>query len=404
MLHPKYAGRDALHDQIRGALDFYHPRCVDPSGGFYHQFAEDGTRTDDRRRSLIMSCRFIFVHALGHELFGAPRFADAVQHGTQFLYRHHRNPDTLGYANVIAFEDGRASIVDGDNVTYGLIFAVLAYAMAIRAGYTEAGPWLEELVETLETRVYEPDHRLYADQASADWSRTLHYRGQNANMHACEAMLFAYEATKDGWYLDRARSIAGRIAFDLSEANPEGEVWEHFHSDWTPDFTYNEDDHSEPQRPFGYLSGHQTEWAKLLIMLNRHDPREAYVDRAVALFDHAMTWAWDGEHGGLFYSRRPNGAIYEADKHQWTHAESIAAAGLLFAQTGEARFADWHNRLWDYADRHLLDHERGGWFRMLDSQNRRVGAPRGEPEPDYHNIGACFELLRGTARPEGSPQ
>lgn len=397
-----YTDKNFLLGQIDAALGFYLPRAKDPSGGFYHQFGEDRTMTDPRRRSLIMSARFVFTTAIGHELFGRSADYDAMIHAVRFLRDHHRNPDTLGYANILSFEDGKAIITDGDNVTYGLIFVVLAYAMALRAGMTEAGGYLEEITTTLETRVFEAEHGLYADQNNADWSRTLPYRGQNANMHACEAMIYAYEATKDRWYLRRAQGIAQRIAFDLPNAAPDGEVWEHYHSDWSHDMTYNEDDHSEPQRPFGYLSGHQTEWAKLLLLLNRLDTNSDYINRAVGLFDTSVAWAWDDAKGGLFYSKRPDGRIYDSDKHQWTHAESLAAAGLLAAETGEPRFMQWHDRLWDFADRHLIDHKRGGWFRMCSSDNAKTGAGRGEPEPDYHNIGACYELLRAWERAKGA--
>lgn len=389
-----YSDKGFLLSQIDGALKFYLPRARDPGGGYFHQFAEDGTMTDPQRRSLIMSARFVFTAALGYELFGRQSDYDAMVHAVAFLREHHRNPETLGYANILSFENGKARIVDGDNVTYGLIFVILAYAMAVRAGMTEAGACLEEIVGTLEQRVFEAGHGLYADQNTADWSHTLPYRGQNANMHACEAMIYAHEATRDRWYLTRAQSIAQRIAFDLPQATPNGEVWEHYHADWSHDMTYNEDDHSEPQRPFGYLSGHQTEWSKLLLLLNRVEPRDAYVSRACELFDKAMGWAWDERRGGLYYSKRPGGEIYDADKHQWTQAESLAAAGLLSVETGEARFAEWHDRLWRYAEQNLFDTARGGWFRMLNADNRKVGAGRGEPEPDYHNIGASYELLR----------
>ncbi|MEC7760694.1 MAG: AGE family epimerase/isomerase [Pseudomonadota bacterium] len=389
-----YSDKTFLLNQIDGAYGFYLPRAKDPSGGFFHQFAEDGTMTDPLRRSLIMSSRYVFTTSLAHELFGRPGDLDAMRHAVAFLRDHHRNPETGGYANILSFKDGKAEVVDSDNVTYGLIFVILAYAMAVRAGMTEAGAYLEEIVATLESRVFEAEHGLYADQNNVDWTKTLPYRGQNANMHACEAMIYAYEATRDGWYLDRAQGIAQRIAFDLPKAVPGGEVWEHYASDWSHDMTYNEDDHSEPQRPFGYLSGHQTEWTKLLLLLNRFDPKTAYVERAAELFDKAMEWAWDGEKGGLFYSKRPDGSIYDADKHQWTQAESLAAAGLLSVETGEARFGEWHDRIWAYAEANFFDTKNGGWLRMLSPANEKVGAGRGEPEPDYHNIGACYELLR----------
>ena len=43
------------------------------------------------------------------------------------------------------------------------------------------------------------------------------YRGQNANMHACEAALWAFEATgKIDPYLNRARTLAHSVAKNLA--------------------------------------------------------------------------------------------------------------------------------------------------------------------------------------------
>ena len=42
---------------------------------------------------------------------------------------------------------------------------------------------------------------------TADWTQESSYRGQNANMHACEALIAAFEATNEQKYLDRALAI-----------------------------------------------------------------------------------------------------------------------------------------------------------------------------------------------------
>ncbi|MFO7791068.1 MAG: OmpA family protein, partial [Bacteroidales bacterium] len=53
------------------------------------------------------------------------------------------------------------------------------------------------------------------------------YRGQNANMHTCEAMLAAYEATGERRYLDRAREVAHALTVRLA-AETDGLLWEHY--------------------------------------------------------------------------------------------------------------------------------------------------------------------------------
>ena len=89
-------------------------------------------------------------------------------------------------------------------------------------------------------------HTRVLDCAAGDGTAIAAYRGQNANMHMCEAMLAAYEATGEDQYLDRAELLAQRICIDLADQS-DGLIWEHYRSDWTHDWDYNRDD---PQNLF----------------------------------------------------------------------------------------------------------------------------------------------------------
>jgi mannose/cellobiose epimerase-like protein (N-acyl-D-glucosamine 2-epimerase family) len=44
-------------------------------------------------------------------------------------------------------------------------------------------------------------------------------------------------------------------------------VWVHHHEAWTPDWQCNRDDRSNIFRPWGFQTGHLTEWTKLLLQL-----------------------------------------------------------------------------------------------------------------------------------------
>lgn len=379
-----------LLDHVRATMAFYHPRCIDRArGGFFHFFRDDGSIYDADTRHLVSSTRFVFNYAMAFRRFGDPAYQEAARHGVAFLRAAHLNPATGGYAWLLS-KDG---VLDGTNHCYGLAFVVLAYARALQAGIAEAGDYLEETWRLMERHFWSEADGLYRDEISADWGTVSPYRGQNANMHSCEAMLAAYEASGERKYLDRAEQLARRVTVDLA-AQADGLVWEHYDTGWRPDWDYNRDDPKHLFRPWGFQPGHQTEWAKLLLILDGHRPADWLLPKARHLLDTALARAWDGEHGGICYGFAPDGAICDGDKYFWVQAESFAAAARLAQRTGDAAYWDWYDRIWAYSWAYMIDHRYGAWFRILDRENRKYSdekSPAGKT--DYHTMGACYDVL-----------
>jgi len=401
---PDFRSPGFLRSHIARTMAFYHPHALDPAGGFFHYFRDDGSVYDASHRHLVSSTRFVFNHAMAARLFGMPCDVEAARHGLRYLRDVHRDPASGGYAWTI--RDGVPE--DRTNHTYGLAFVLLAYATALKAGIAEAAPWLDETWALLESHAWDADAGLYRDEADADWHYS-DYRGQNANMHMCEAMLAAYEAGHDDRYLDRALLLADHMT-RRQAAKADGLVWEHYDRDWNVDWDYNRDDPKHLFRPWGFQPGHQTEWTKLLLTLDGHlrargNAHDWLVPTARHLFDTAVARAWDDRNGGLFYGFAPDGSVCDDDKYFWVQAESIAAAARLAVATGDARYWDWYDRIWGYAWQHFIDHQYGAWYRILDRDNRKYGddkSPAGKT--DYHTMGAChdvLQLLRDTA--QGDP-
>jgi mannose/cellobiose epimerase-like protein (N-acyl-D-glucosamine 2-epimerase family) len=389
---PDFRSREFLLRHVQQTMAFYHPRCIDPAGGFFHFFRDDGEIYDRRARHLVSSTRFVFNYSMAWQQFRLPEYQDAVRHGLKFLRAVHRDPATGGYAWLL--EDGVA--VDRTNHCYGLAFVVLAYSKAIEAGVDEARAYLDETWELMERHFWEPQHGLYADEASADWQLS-DYRGQNANMHSCEALLAAYEATQEPRYLQRAALLADNMV-NRQAALADGLVWEHYRRDWTPDWDYNKGDRSNIFRPWGYQPGHQVEWAKLLLILDRHAPADWHLPRARELFDASVPLSWDAEHGGLIYGFDREGQRYDGDKYFWVQAETFATAALLAARSGDDTYWQWYERIWDYSWRHMIDHVHGAWYRILSHDNCHYSnekSPAGKT--DYHTMGACYEVLKVVA-------
>jgi mannose/cellobiose epimerase-like protein (N-acyl-D-glucosamine 2-epimerase family) len=354
---------------------FYHPRAIDPAGGLYHYFKDDGTVYDSSHRHLVSSARFVFTYAMAYRHFGYPAYLEGTAHALRFLREAHRAPGGDGYAWML----NQGQVEDGTQHAYGQAFVLLAYSHATMAGLEEARAWIGETFELMERRFWDAQAGLYADEASQDWSVLAAYRGQNANMHACEALLAAFQATGEQRYLERAYTVAHNITQRQAQRCG-GLIWEHYDAQWQPDWQFNIDDPENLFRPWGYQPGHFTEWAKLLLQLEtratgvlQHD-LGWLLPTAERLFQVAVEKGWDAEYGGLCYSLAPDLTVCDTHKYFWVQAESAAAAAMLAQRTGNEAYWDWYQRLWAYSWTHFVDHEYGAWFRILDRENRTMGA------------------------------
>jgi mannose/cellobiose epimerase-like protein (N-acyl-D-glucosamine 2-epimerase family) len=288
----------------------------------------------------------------------------------------------------------------------------------------------------MEERFWEPDAHLYADEATPDWHVSA-YRGQNANMHAVEAHMAAWDATRDAKHLARARAIAHamcvRQAARVEAATGHALVYEHYDAAWNVDLEFNRDKPGDRFLPYGFQPGHLLEWAKLLMQL--HERRDAGGGEAeaesgwrpavAARFFRAALRGWDESHGGLVYSMLPTKELpfcnvrrggsararrlrsgpltlsppsfspSQAEKYKWPTAEGIAAAALLARHSeGEERrfFLEWYTKMWAYCWRSFVDHSQGGWFRVLGRAGEKlddIKCPHGKV--DYHVVGMCLD-------------
>ncbi len=400
---PNFRLRASLREHIAHTMQFYFPRAVDPSGGFYHFLLDDGQIYDAQTRHLVSSTRFIFTFAMAYRHFHNEEYLAQVRHGLRFLREVHREPNG-GYSWLLRWETkqnrSQKTVLDSDQHCYGLAFVMLAYAHALQAGVLEAREYLTETFDVLEQRFWQPEYGLYADQANEHW-QLYPYRGQNANMHACEAMLASFDATYEQKYLQRAYVLAKNIT-QRQAALANGLIWEHYRPDWNIDWDYNRDDPANLFRPWGFQPGHFTEWTKLLLQLEKHSAQltamnlssDWLLPRARALFDCALQYAWDHENGGLCYGFAPDFSICDGDKYFWVQAETLAASAILAHRTGEARYWECYTALWAYSWRNMIDHQHGAWYRILSNDNQKLSnqkSPAGKV--DYHTMGACYEIL-----------
>lgn len=385
---PDFTSKAFLNQHVQWILAFYEPTVRANDGGFHQCFRDDGSVYDSGMRHLVSSTRFVFNYATAYRLYGTEYYRDWAGDGLDFLVREHRQ-DSGHYAWVI--ENGQ--VTDNRAMAYGHAFVMLAAASCLQAGIAHASPIIDEVWEFMESYFWDEKTGAYADERDGTLAVLDPYRGQNANMHMCEALIAAYEATRQQRYLDRATHLARRFTIELAAIN-DGLIWEHYDTNWQCDMQYNIDKPDDLFKPWGFQPGHQVEWSKLLMMLNAHAPEKVWVTRAIELYQAAMKQGWDHQHEGLVYGFAPDGEFADTHKYFWVHAEAFAAAWRLYRHTGEPSYLDDYQRLWKYSWAHLIDHEQGAWFRIRNRDGSAFDQLKSPPgKTDYHTMGACWDVL-----------
>jgi mannose/cellobiose epimerase-like protein (N-acyl-D-glucosamine 2-epimerase family) len=379
-------------------LDFWSGTQDRGVGGFVSQVLADGTPAGDGTRHLVASARFVVQFAFGvlHDVGTQP--AECAAEALDFLTRAHRDRKHGGYHWVLRVTGRDVEVADPHKEAYGHAFVLLAGAMATRAGVPGGKDLLDEAREICAGRLLRGGD-LAINSASVDWTAVSPYRGQNANMHLCEAYLAAYDATGDQDDLQRAYRIADTLAHEIPAAIG-GFVWENYREDWSPDWDDRPRDPASVESAFGISPGHQVEWAKLLGILARHHPADWLLPQAVHL--HRLAWdhGWLPGEGGFASGLRRDLTTSHPEPAYWAPAEAIGAAAVLLERTGDEGYRVFADRAWEHALTHLVDHEHGGWFVAPSPRSARRDHRKGDRfEPDYHPAGACAEFLRSCAVP-----
>ena len=354
-----------------------------PVAGF-HALGHQGAPLADAGQELHSTTRMVHSYALG-KLAGQADCDAMIDQGMRYLIDHHRDRDHGGY--VWALQGDK--VLDGRKLAYGHVFVLLAGATARLAGHPEADWLIDDATKVLDAHFWEEGPGLFCDEWNRDWTPFSLYRGMNANMHGVEALLAAHETTGREIYLARA----GRILHFFMHRMAPREGWrvpEHYGDDWQVDRSYS----GNPMfRPAGTTPGHSFELSRLLLqwwdLAGR--PADGSPEVARRVVAQALADGWSEDGGGLVYTVGFDGPPAIRSRYWWPVTEAIGALASLIKLDRRPEDEVWYRRLWQFADRHFIDHTNGGWFPEIDAAGR-PSATQFHGKPDiYHALQA--ELL-----------
>jgi sulfoquinovose isomerase len=369
-------------------------RLLEFGRGFAHPLGGAAWLDEDGRPDLTrpvftwITARMTHVYCLG-KLLGRSADAELAAQGLSGLLGRLRDAESGGWFTSVDDDGGTPN----EKACYTHAFVVLAASSARTAALDGADSLLEEALTVWEQRFFDPQAGMFVDTWDRGFTTVNPYRGMNANMHAVEALLAAADATGDDGLRERALGISYRMVHDFAEPQ-RWRIPEHFDSHWRPMLEHNVEAPTDPFQPYGATVGHGLEWSRLLLHLEAslgEGPPAWLLPSAIALFDRAAAdgWAVDGADG-FVYTTDWDGRPVVRDRMNWVLAEGFAAAAALHQRTGDDRYAQLARTWWAYAERYLIDRERGSWHHQLNPQHEVTGTVwPGKPDL-YHAIQATL--------------
>ncbi len=379
-----------ISDQINNILSFYDKRVINNQGGYFQNFNDDGELFSSAVKHIYSSCQLVASYSCAASYFDNSDYRQFVSHGIDYIEKYHWQSDVQKYA--ICMHDNHA--VDLTTKAQAYAWLLIGYSAALKAKILNHDALIIKVFNLLERDFWLSDIGLYAEELGVDNVLT-DYRGQSANMHICQALISVYEATQDEFFLQRAKTVAYNVTVNYA-SDTKGLIWDHYCKTYQVDWLYNRDDPHNTKRPWGFQSGHQVQWAKILLQLHRYNSDSWLLEKAKLLFDITFDVAWDENNGGMFSSFDPSYECHSTNKYFWVQAESIAASALLFQFTDDANYLEIYTKLWQYCLEYMIDSEHGAWFSEAKFENSPCENEKASAgiKSDYENMAACFEVLK----------
>jgi mannose/cellobiose epimerase-like protein (N-acyl-D-glucosamine 2-epimerase family) len=84
-----FYSKSFLVEHIQSILAFYQPVVMDQSGGYFHNFKDDGTVFNSGFKQLVSSTRIIVNYARSASLLGNEEYKARALHGLNYLEQVH---------------------------------------------------------------------------------------------------------------------------------------------------------------------------------------------------------------------------------------------------------------------------------------------------------------------------
>ncbi len=377
---------------------FWHPRALDLAhGGYRVDFSGTGEPKPGGTKMIVSQARMVWYFAhMARTGLGGSEYLEAAEHGFRFL--HDRMWDAAHGGFFWELDSTGKKVVQSRKHLYGQAFGLYAVSeYFLASGRKEARDFAERIFGVMEARAHDKEYGGYVEFFNADWTPVpaseyspigegASLKLMNTHLHLLEALTTYYRATEQPLARERLLELIEIQSSTVVRKNL-GACTDAYQRDWTP--------HPDPK--YARVSyGHDLEnvWLLLDACKAAGISYHPLTDLFRTLWDYALTYGFDEENGGFFYTGAFNKPADVRDKSWWVQGEALVSALYMYRLTQDERYRRAFDKTLDWIERHQVDWKGGEWHGTVTPDGKTPDDKGNAWKAAYHSGRTMMECLQ----------
>jgi len=378
-------------------LPFWQGMADRENGGFYGEADFYGRINKDADKGCILNSRILWTFSATYRIFADENYIEYAAHARDFLFSAFLDKE---YGGLYWLVDNNGRPLNTRKQFYNIAFGIYALSEHYLACDDQSSLELALfLFSLMEKYGYDTKDGGYIEARTREWNEIDDLRlsnkeincpkSMNTNLHVLEAytnLTRACSLAHNGSYEQVRKALENLLRITLDKiVNRNWRFELFFDMNWrslSKDISF----------------GHDIEGSWLLYeaaLTVGGDNLISEVKQAALAIANVTLAAVDHDKGGLFSARDEAGQI-SRKKEWWLQAEAVVGFYNAYELTGEQKYLEAADSVWEYIKDHFVDSVHGEWHNELYEDNTPDSSmPKaGFWKCPYHNARACFEIIR----------
>jgi len=373
-------------------VPFWSQRAIDPKGGFIGRMNNDGVIDEKAPKGLILNTRILWTFSSLYVFEKKQEHLALAKRAYDYVMEYFWDKDNGGMYLLL---DWTGKPIDNQKLVYGQGFGIYSLSEYYRAsGDKDAIAKAMELFGLLEKFVWDKQYKGYFEKYDRDWTKSKTQqlssgdmaapKSMNTSLHMLEGIANLYDVNKDELVGQRVGEMLDIFADYI--LHPYGTYCQlFFDENWYP---------KSQMISFGHDI--ETAWLAQRDAEIFGKPKTIKKLKRMALKLAESTYKNGLDNNkSMFYEANLNG-VSNSGKDWWVQAEAVVGYLNAYQLTGEQKYFDVAQNIWQFIEDYVVDKKGGEWFWTIDAKgNVDKSKPKvSEWKCPYHNSRACIEIIQ----------
>lgn len=384
----------AVKELTENLLPWWMTVAVDEeNGGFYGAVGNDNVPVPHATKFITLNARLIWTFSSAYRILGDEQYKVMAERAYDYFIKHFWD-DAHDACHTRVDEFGNP--VDKHRYIYGNAFAIYGLSEYARAfDSEEARSYARRLVASLEKYDYDPVYKGYFESLNEDMTHNPWIHGVNRNpsdektmnthLHLIEAYTCLLRTEKTNLM---QRKVREQLYVMLNKIVDHDIHHYYYFQDraWNP---------TTQEISFG----HDIEGSWLMMetaeVLGEPEAMRYAQDTCMNIARACYEQGFRHEDGAMFSEYDPVTGHASNRLSWWEQNEAVVGFLNAWEITGDEKFLDASLKCFEFADKHFVDHEKGGWFAVLSLDGTQVASAQKQNDYTcpYHNGRMCMEII-----------